>query len=229
MTTSRRRSLIGLAMTAVMPWPQARAAGITLHIRTEFSTDPGQTGTMRLEDEGGRLLAGPFPAYGRADTEQATRHGNPGRSPLLPYGDTPTGTFAIPRAVATGAGTRYAEHSYGPNGALVLRPTGGAALTAAVKRIGLLIHGGDPGKGGVLRATHGCVRLSDADMLRLMQAIARAGENSVFGRCEVTRIDASIGLPGDPMSGDDAGDPPPGIQGLLSPGPIVLRGPVRVP
>lgn len=92
--------------------------------------------------------------------------------------------------------------------------------------MGLLIHSGDPGTGGKLRATNGCVRLSNADMLKLMQSIAAAGENPQFNRCELTRIDASIGPPGDLVAGEVPGDPPAGIQTLLSPAPAVAPRPV---
>jgi hypothetical protein len=103
----------------------------------------------------------------------------------------------------------------------VLRPTGGQALTSATNgRVGLLIHGGAPGTGGRLRATHGCIRLSDKDQAGLMAAIAAAGQDARFNRCELVQLAASIGPPGDPESGDDAGDPPPGIQELLNPGSI---------
>jgi len=218
-----RRGVIWMAgALGMIQSARGQPAGKSLVIRAEFSSDRDQTGTLVLEDSAGQKLAGPFLAYGRSDSGVAAIHNNPTRDPTLKYGDTPTGTFSVPRAIATGDGTTYASHSYGPNGALVLQPTAGDALVASQNgRIGLLIHSGDPGSNNKLRATHGCVRLSNSDMAALMQAISKAGENATFNRCEVTRIDASIGPPGDPNAGEDAGDPPPGISGLLSPGPII--------
>lgn len=222
-----RRKAVALLTTACCATftSETSAQPVDLVLRVEFSDDRDQTGQLVLDTAAGRRLAGPFPAFGRADNSTAAAHGNSGRNPTLPYGDTPAGTYAIPRAVATGQGTAYNPRTYGPNGALVLRPTEGQALTAAANgRVGLLIHGGAPGSGGRLRATHGCVRLSDADQARLMAAIAAAGQNARFNRCELVRLAASIGPPGDPVSGEDAGDPPPGIRDLLQPGPILLPG-----
>jgi hypothetical protein len=200
----------------------ALSASITLTIQVQFSSDRSQTGTLSLLNSAGETLAGPFDAYGRADNHTAIAHGNVGRRPTLPYGDTPTGTYAIPRATATGDGTKYNSKSYGPNGALVLQPTGGEAEEAARNgRVGLLIHGGDPDSSGRLRATNGCVRLSNADIKALLDGVARAGENALFNRCEMTQIDASIGPPGAPDTNEDVGDPPPGIEALLRSGPIL--------
>ncbi|WP_367614555.1 L,D-transpeptidase [Teichococcus coralli] len=225
LTTSRRQYALLLAAFASGVTSSRRSAAqpVDLVIRVELSEDRDQTGTLILQDGSGRRLGGPYPAFGRSDNATAKAHKNPARNPIQPYGDTPTGTYEIPRVVATGDETNYRSRSYGPNGALVLRPTAGQALTAAGNgRIGLMIHGGAPGSGGRLRATHGCVRLSDQDMARLTAAIAAAGQNARFSRCELVRLAASIGPPGDPVSGEDTGDPPPGIQELLNPGPIIL-------
>lgn len=220
---SRRQALALVPATgSVAITTRLSAQPVDLVIRIELSEDRNQTGVLVLRNAAGSQLAGPFPAFGRADNATAAAHGNPTRNPTQLYGDTPTGTYDIPRATATGPGTNYNNRSYGPNGALVLSPTGGQALIAATNgRVGLLIHGGAPGTGGRLRATHGCVRLSDQDMARLMAAIAAAGQNARFNRCDLVRLAASVGPPGDPVSGEDAGDPPPGIQQLLTPGPIL--------
>lgn len=216
-----RRRLVWL-LGSIVPWRFALAAEPKLQIRIELPSDRDNTGTLILKNAAGATTAGPFRAYGRADRSAAEQHGNDKRDALLPFGDTPTGTYSIPRAFATGQGTNYPSHSYGPNGALVLRPTGGQALTAAGKgRIGLLIHGGDPGRNGRLRATNGCIRLSDTDMTALMAAVAAAGDNPDSYRCDIVQIDASIGPQGDPV-GEDVGDPPPGIEQLLRPGKIKL-------
>jgi hypothetical protein len=215
---------VALTSGAAMIFGSKMASGqaVQLELRVELSSDRDQMGTLRLYKQG-VSIAGPFRAFGRSDTQKATTHQNPTRDPTRPYGDTPTGTYDVPRAVTTGEGTSYSNHSYGPNGALVLKPTSGQAATAAANgRIGLFVHGGDPGQGGKLRATHGCIRLSNADMAALMAAISMAGENPRFNRCELTRINATVGEPGDFVSGEDTGDPPPGIQDLLGMAPIIL-------
>jgi hypothetical protein len=224
MTVSRRSFL---AATALGPFfaGKATADTVNLTIYVELSSDRDQTGTLRLQTADGVTLAGPFSVYGRSDGTTAAVHGNPSRDPTMPYGDTPTGSYSVPGAVATGDSTSYRSHSYGPNGALVLKPESGDAATAASNgRIGLLVHGGDPGNGGMLRATHGCLRLSNSDMAGLMAAILTAGDNVQFSRCDLVRIDASIGL-GDPVCGEDVGDPPPGIESLLNPGQIIVPPP----
>jgi hypothetical protein len=221
MDGKRRSLLIGLVAVSAAKANPARS-DVNLSLQVELSSDRDQTGALTLKDSSGTTLAGPFSVFGRSDTGIAAAHGNAGRDPLQPYGDTPTGTFNIPRGIATGTG-QYSNHSYGPNGALVLVPSGGQALDAAANgRTGLLIHGGDPGATGNLRATHGCLRLSNDDVARLFAAILAAGDNPRFNRCEIVRLDASIGPPGDFEAGEDAGDPPPGIGDLLENGPLRL-------
>jgi hypothetical protein len=216
-----RRSMLATMALSCLPSKGALAASVTLSIAIELPSNRDQTGDLVLKRNGVKL-AGPFWVYGRSDSSMANKHGNPSRDPTRPYGNTPTGSYSVPRATATGDGTSYKRHSYGPGGALVLQPTAGQALDAANNgRVGLLIHGGDLGSGGKLRATHGCLRLSDTDMAALLAGIATAGENAAFNRCDVMQIEASIGPPGDPLSGEDVGDPPPGIDQLLNPGPIL--------
>lgn len=216
--------MVAGAIGAIIP---SRSFGkpVELKIRVELSSDRNQTGTLKLLNASGGSLTGPLSVYGRSDSTMASNHGNPSRDPTKLYGDTPTGTYTIPLAVATGNSTSYNNHSYGPNGALVLKPESGQAATAATNgRKGLLIHGGDPGAGGKLRATHGCLRLSNADMAKLMAAILAAGDNVQFSRCELVRLNMDVGL-GDPVCGEDVGDPPPGIESLLNPGTITIPPP----
>lgn len=217
-----RRIILGLSVGALTIGGKARGQIVELSLKVEFSSDRDQIGSLVLLKRGARV-AGPFKAYGRSDTQRAVAHQNPTRDPKKLYGDTPTGTYAIPRAIATGPGTAYNSHSYGKNGALVLVPaTGDAALAAANGRVGLLIHGGDPGSNGRLRATHGCIRLANSDMAALMAAIIASGQNPRFNRCEVTRIEGTVGEAGDFTAGEDAGDPPPGIEKFLGSGSVVL-------
>lgn len=180
-----------------------------LTIKVVLSENRDNTGRLELLDETGTRLAGPFPAYGRSDSSKAAAHGNPKRDRTKLYGDTPLGEYAVPEIVRTGQAAGYPDHSYGPNGALRLDPVGGEALAAKQNgRKGLLIHGGDPGGGGRLRATHGCIRLSNDDIRRLIEAIRNATDDPKRRTCTVTEIAASIGPPGDPESGEDVGDPP---------------------
>ena len=221
-----RRSFLLASAAMSIAMDTAKADVVQLIIRVELSNDRNQIGALKLQNLSGATLAGPFNVFGRSDDSMARAHGNATHDSTKPYGDTPSGTYEIPKAVATGDSTSYASHSYGPNGALVLKPKSGDAATAASNgRIGLLIHGGDPGSGGKLRATHGCLRLSNSDMASLMAAIIAAGNNVQFSRCELTRANVDIGPPGDPVCGEDVGDPPPGIGSLLNPGTIFVPPP----
>lgn len=220
MTMTRRAAVLGLAATGLMV-QTAKAQPVQLTIRVNLPFTREQTGTLSLEDASGTAILSELKTLGKADNAAAKQAGNASRDPTLPFGDTPEGTYSVPRLVATGGGTAYSAHSYGPNGALVLKPeTGDAAAAAANGRRGLLVHGGDPGAGGRPRATHGCLRLSNSDMARLMQAIANAGNNVTFNRCEVVRLSVLVGEDSAEGAGDDELDPPFDIDNLLNPVPI---------
>jgi hypothetical protein len=195
-----------------------------VEIVVELPPDRRFAGRLTLKDDQGRTLAGPFDAYGKADNAAAIAHGNAGRDPKLPYGDTPEGSYEVPRAIATGDDTNYPAHSYGNAGALALRPVGGPALDALANgRIGLLIHGGDPGLGGTLRPTNGCVRLSNADMASLITGLENAGTAGTAPICSTLSVTANV-TEGAPDDGEDNGDPPPNIDEILNgtaSGPII--------
>lgn len=81
-------------------------------------------------------------------------------SPLVYYGNTPTGTYT---------GFLY-EHnkdtySYGPY--KVINMTGVSGQIIESGRDGIWIHGGDPSESGGLRVTNGCVRVSNSAQLQL--------------------------------------------------------------
>jgi hypothetical protein len=136
----------------------------------------------------------------------------------LPYGDTPTGTYAILGLEATGDGTNRASHNYEPNGAIRLNPTDGdAATAAALGREYLLIHGGDPNPSGLLRPTNGCIRLSNPDMVSLLNAIAVEAElTSPPDSCSVDNLSVSVSAGGED-DGYDEGDPPPAAATIAYP------------
>src|SRR6185436_4954123 len=136
--------------------------------------DRSQAGQATLVDGRGTRVAGPFAAYGKADPSDAAAHDNQSCDPLRLFGNTPCGHYKFVIAVPTGRGTPYSESAYGPLGAIVLEPVAGDALLAAANgRRGLMIHGGTPGAGEALRATNGCIRLSNNDMAALLRSMAR--------------------------------------------------------
>src|SRR5579859_7744671 len=141
-------------------------------IVVELPKDRTQAGTLELQDDSGKTVAGPFDVLGKADNQTATSHGNPDRDPAMPYGDTPTGSYDVSGYKATG-NEQYSAHSYGTSGAIALDPVGGDAAEASDNgRTGLMIHAGDLGAEDQLRPTNGCMRMSNEDMATLMSAIS---------------------------------------------------------
>ena len=141
-----------------------------VHLRAVFPQDRDRTGTLKVEQDG-RLLA-EFPALGRG-----SRGG--GETSLLKNGNAPAGDYLGTRLEST---AHRDQNSYGPWGTVRLSPIGGRALLAERigHRSGLLIHGGSLGGArywrgaGALRATHGCIRLSNEDMKRLKEILEYA-------------------------------------------------------
>jgi hypothetical protein len=179
-------------------------------VLVKLPNDRTQLGTLTLVADDGTAIAGPFDVYGKADGRTAAANGNATRNPLLPFGDTPLGTYSVPGLEATGDGTGRSTHSYGPNGAIRLNPTDGDAATAAIAgRQYLLIHGGDPNAAGALRPTNGCLRLSDADMLSLIDSIAiEAQLTGPPDSCSLSVLAVSVSGPGGVDDDYDEGDPP---------------------
>ncbi|AXS40276.1 L,D-transpeptidase [Breoghania sp. L-A4] len=135
-------------------------------------SDRRHYGTLALIEDTGALLAGPFIAYGKADNAKAASEGNRIRDPLLEWGDTPNGEYAVSSIVKTGDETDYPARSYGPEAALTIDPVSGPALTAKENgRNGIYIHSGQCREDGSLRPTFGCVRLSNEDMSAVLHAL----------------------------------------------------------
>lgn len=153
-------------------------------IKIELLPDRTKVGCLTLFSDNGNPICGPFPALGLADDAVALSHHNPNRDSLLPYGDTPLGTynFSLVKSLTP-------RHAYGPHGAIAIKPLGGPALIAQRNfRSGLLIHSGDAGPRYTLRPTHGAIRLFDADMELLMHHLA-----SYQGEMECVISSAPIG------------------------------------
>ncbi len=105
-----------------------------------------------------------FIVLGKSDNGAALAHHNPSRDPLLPFGDTPIGTY---RGAVVPPGLDAA--GFGPGRRILLIPQAGDCVTAEQNgRRGIMCHGGDPNPAytqwGGLRPTDGCVRFSNANM-----------------------------------------------------------------
>lgn len=134
----------------------------TMKIEVALPKNRDQTGMMLVWVGG--CITDIFSVLGRG-----SRGG--GDTQMLRKGNTPIGTYDGGEWAETKA---WSQKSYGPHGAVRLRPlSGNAMMAASLGRSGILIHGGDPGApdywggNGALRATHGCLRLRNADMKRL--------------------------------------------------------------
>ena len=136
-------------------------------------------GKLELLD-GGECGAGfgPIDCLGRSDDHRAFMAGNPHRSPLQRYGDVPCGVY---RATIEPAGERV--DVFGPYERLLLAALSGDALTAKQNgRTELMLHGGDPAKGGTrggLRPTYGCIRVTNPGMKRILEAMRIASMKEI--------------------------------------------------
>ena len=152
--------------------------------------DRSQPGRLRLMTEGMALWD--CPALGKADNAGAAAHGNPTRDPLRPYGDLPTGTYAVIGVSPVDRGDAEEVDRFGPWGKMVLDPEGGPALEAKRNgRYGLLIHGGRLSPAQRLRPTYGCLRVTDP---AIEQIVAHHRADPIT-RCLVTEEVFQNGTP----------------------------------
>ena len=131
----------------------------------KFSKNRNLVGTIEVFGDDKASLLGPVRALGRSDNAKATAKGNPSRSSVRPFGDTPTGVYAVRFSMAPMAD----RGTYGQNRVMYMDPLSGDALTAEDNgRSGLWLHGGSL-RDGNLRPTYGCIRVDDDFMLRLYE------------------------------------------------------------
>jgi hypothetical protein len=118
------------------------------------------TGRMTVADEAGNILA-VVPFLALSDNARAAQEGNPTRDPLKPYGDTPTGVWAVQQGTP-----QLNVRTYGPYAPLILSPLSGQAVLAYAdgKRSGIWVHSGDLSTTGHLRPTYGCIRVHNSSL-----------------------------------------------------------------
>ena len=125
-------------------------------------------GTLRLIGQDGDALL-TARCRGKADGRKAAREGNRTRSPLLPYGDTPSGIYQPTRVHHF---PQQAKSRLGPAWMPIIGVHGDALAARQNGRVGLGIHGG---RGDAkLIATYGCVRMLDKDFGRLAELLGDA-------------------------------------------------------
>jgi hypothetical protein len=169
-------------------------------------SDRNRVGQLFLKDGDGRELRGPWYVCGRANDFAASEHGNPTRSPLYLYGDTPTGDYRVRGILATGGGTAYDSKNFGQSGMIVLEPVRGqAAIANKNGRQVLVIHAGTPNPADkLLYATNGSVRMYEHELRELIKAVR--GQSSVT--CRINETNGTVSFPVTLDPAYDQGDPP---------------------
>ncbi len=169
-----------------------------IHIMVMLSRERNQSGVLKLIRDGNVLAE--YEALGRGSVGS-------GDTQLQVNGNTPTGEYEASQVVST---AEWSQSSYGPNGAIRLKPVSGNAQIAVdvLGRSGLLIHGGSPAgsnywrktqQSSDLRATLGCIRLSNDNMLDLisrlhLQTMDAKHNRSVDLKVKVTVNDYDMSL-----------------------------------
>lgn len=126
-----------------------------------------------------RLIFGPVRCRGEADNTGAQKANNVQEDPTQSYGDHPYGVSRIaaiirdPKPVDT----------YGP-AFISLNPVSGEAWQGRINdRKGIGIHGGKLGPNGMLRATYGCLRMTNEDLVKLVELIEPHLAEGIFYEC----------------------------------------------
>lgn len=151
-----------------------------MNITVYLPKDRTKEGTISFD--GGRT----YRCRGKADNQSAAQHGNPDRTPSVPWGDHPDGVNNVFEVRDVAPADR---HSYGPY-KLCLRAVSGDTLTrqnAETEWDGLEAHGGDLQADGVsLRATYGCLRMDNltVTIIALAARAALARGEEVTYTCE---------------------------------------------
>ena len=109
-----------------------------MELQIVLPSDRRNLGQIRVVNDSGAVIAGPFPAYGRADRGTAALYGNGTGSaqqsivdPTRPYGDTPLGNYRVDGFQQPRGADDSLRH--GPYDRIRLTPTSGDAATAAAK------------------------------------------------------------------------------------------------
>ncbi len=134
-------------------------------IDVAFSDDRSTTGRLYLRNRQG-IVVKSWDALGRGNH----------RDRMAENGDTPYGTYDITGRQSTSKLTGKKLSSFGPNGKILLDPKSGEAKKS--NRDLFRIHGGKLSEATEeLRATNGCIRLSNDDMKDLTGQIDELEKN----------------------------------------------------
>lgn len=168
-------------------------------------------GCLTLKSPTGAVEVGPVPVAGKVGDRLARERHNPTRTPLLPYGDTPTGSYRLSRLLSMRDAAERDVAKYGRFGVAVFDPCDGdAALAEAAGRFELWLHGGVPILSKRLLSTAGSLRLFDEDHLLLMRALSRIDsahcivslDSSINGQYGAVEDDSRMGYSDPPSLGE---------------------------
>ncbi len=126
-----------------------------------------------LGDDGATRMAS-FRVLATASRRVARRHDNPDRDRMRAFGHPPSGTYVVAGSLPPSFHQRRRPKRFGRLGALLLEPLAGEALAAkgSGRRL-FVLHGGPQDAQGRLRPTRGGLRVSDADLVALFDAMER--------------------------------------------------------
>lgn len=159
---------------------------MTYRISALFPKDRNKQGTLELYDSTETLILGPIPALGRGSN--LPENGGDHTQWKLQKADTPTGEYQTTIIDASSD-----VSTYGPYQRVMLFPAimGNAKIAEDNGRKDIMIHGGDPETDSKkewypLKATYGCIRVSNEDQKKLIEAILVCGD--LRGKIMITEI-----------------------------------------
>ncbi|MET1174540.1 L,D-transpeptidase [Paenibacillus amylolyticus] len=152
-------------------------------IVAKFPSNRETQGTLEVLNSMNKPIFGPVPALGRGTNDKETNGDNHNNWKLI-NADTPTGEYETSIDAANPD-----VSTYGPYKLVRLDPaiSGDAKIAQDLGRKGFLIHGGDLETNTSrtwypLRPTLGCIRISNENQQKLIEAIEASGG----GRGKVT-------------------------------------------
>lgn len=133
-------------------------------------------GRIVLLSSSGEKMSGPFRVLAKASRRIGRKHGNPACARELPFGDPPTGSYALVGSWPPNTGHRR-QRRFGALGALLFESRASEALQSPERaRRTIALHGGETDPSGRLYPTRGGLRVKDAALLALCRAVNAAQE-----------------------------------------------------
>lgn len=147
---------------------------MNFHIIAHFPFNRDYKGTIKMYSHQGTLIYGPVVALGRGSNNPLTNDNNHSNWKMK-NSDIPTGDYTASLIEAKPG------LIFGPEQRIYLEPIAGNALIAKLNgRTGFMIHGGEAERNTTykwypLKATNGCIRISDKDQKNLVKLVNNLG------------------------------------------------------